>query len=439
MARPLRLGLSVLMVFAALTALSSSPVSGQSAVGATGAPPWGRVSGIDLLTRYTPIADYGPEFQRIRADGANTVSLDVWQLIPSVSSSKIVPVPKETDTDGDLLAAAQKARQAGLRVTLTPKIEFGPRGAYNGWRGYYDPPDPQAFFASYQSMIDHYATLAQQAGMSMLVIGSEMNHADQYVSNWRRIISDARRHFAGSIGYEANWDEILQFAFGDAVDVILLSAYFPTSNEERPTLQQLKAGWHSYQFPGQTQTQDAFSTVAGLASRWHKPIVFGEGGYTATTYPAQEPWWNRPNPTVEPELQYLAYQALLDTFVGQPWWGGVLWWAWNDDPSQRSPEGKPAESLIGAACVAVPAGSRTGAAPGSTQPVSDTSPCQRGPVDPQRAPVDWGSTAAATSMHRVVTGTALGSLVLAILATVLLRGWLQGRRRRAQATRPAMD
>src|SRR5205823_5602587 len=105
----------------------------------------------------------------------------------------------------------------------------------------------------------------------------------------------------------------------------------------------------------------------GFARRWGKPVTFGEVGYTATTYPANQPWWNAPNPP-DPQLQYLAYRALLDTFVGQPWWGGVLWWAWNDgDP--RSPENKPAESLVGAQSVTVPGGSApapSGGAGGAT-------------------------------------------------------------------------
>jgi hypothetical protein len=305
---------------------------------------------VDFLTGYKALAQNGSEFQRIKADGANTVSFDVWWEVPSSSSSSVVPEPGGTDSDADLLAAAQEAHQAGLNVTLTPKIVIGSNVNNSGWRGEYNPPDPAAFFSSYQSMVDHYASLAQQAGISMFLVGSEMIASDGYVGYWRQVIASARERFSGPIGYEVDWREIPQFSWGDAIDVLLLSAYFPLSDEQSPTLAQLEAGWHSYRSPGATQTQDAFSEVAGFARRWGKPIVFGEAGYTATTYPANQPWWNAPNPA-NPDLQYLAYRALLDTFVGQPWWGGVLWWAWNDT-EPRSPENKPAESLIGAHSVA---------------------------------------------------------------------------------------
>jgi hypothetical protein len=361
------MGRSILKVALATVAIAGLTLSVTTALStsARAETPGGRLSGIDFLTGYKSLAQNGSEFRRIRADGANTVSFDVWWEVPSPSSSTVVPEPGATDSDADLLAGAQEARQAGLNVTLTPKIVIGANINSSGWRGEYNPPDRVAFFSDYQSMIDHYASLAQQAGMSMLLVGSEMIASDGYVGYWRQVIASARQHFAGPIGYEVDWREIPQFGWGDAVDVLLLSAYFPLSDEQYPTLAELEAGWHSYTSPGASQSQDAFSQVAGLAQRWGKPVVFGEAGYTATTYPANQPWQNASNAS-DPELQYLAYRALLDTFVGQPWWGGVLWWAWNDsDP--RSPENKPAEGLIGEQSV-LPGGPSAGMGTSSTAP-----------------------------------------------------------------------
>jgi hypothetical protein len=433
--RILRSGLLVLLV-AGLMPVALPAMAARADTGLAG----GRLAGVDFITLGRKLAPFRGEFQRIRADGANTVSFDVWWVVPNNSSSKVAPVQGVTDTDADLLAATQEARQAGLRVMLTPKVVIGLQGGNTGWRGLYNPPDPAAFFSSYQSMTDHYAVLAQQAGMSTVVVGSEMIASDQYVSDWRRIISSARMRFSGAIGYEADWREISKFGFGDAVDVILLSAYFPLSNEERPTLAQLKAGWHGYSSPGQSETQDAFSAVSGLAHRWNKPITFGEGGYTATTYPADQPWWNRPNLNADLQVQYLGYQALLQTFAGQPWWGGVVWWAWNDDPNQRSPEGKPAESLIGAPCLAAPVTSPSGfvrATPGSGQAAGASNPCNRGPVDPSVGPASANRLAGGVPL---ASGIALGTLVLAITALILLGGWLRqtDRRTRRRATDLAM-
>jgi hypothetical protein len=418
MNRAVRLALGVLAL--TVLAVTAVPASANEARPRAGGD---RISGVDFLTENQPISGYGNEFRRIKADGANTVSFDVWWVLPNYASSgPVTPVPRLTDSDGDLIAAAWQARQAGLKVTLTPKLVIGQNGGYIGWRGPYNPPNPATFFASYQAMTDHYATVAQRGGMSIFVVGSEMIQSNQYVSYWRQIVSSARQHFNGQIGYEVDWREIPRFNFGDAVDVLFLSAYFSLSSAERPTLAQLKDGWHSFQIPDTNQTQDAFSEVAGLAHRWNKPIVFGEAGYSATTYPAAEPWWNKPEPP-DPHEQYLAYQALLETFADQPWWGGTMWWVWNNGVA-RTPEGKPAESLIGAQCVApsVTIRSDTGLpSGGSGQAVKAPGQCSTRVV---------AAAAVGARDDHVASMIALGALIVAVAAVVLLGGWRQYSRRR---------
>jgi hypothetical protein len=344
-----------------------------------------RMTGVSFLTENQPIAGSSGEFQRIKSDGANTVSFDVWWVVPSLSSSSIEPAPSITDSDADLIAAAQEARQAGLRVTLTPKFVVGT----TTWRAYYNPPDPAAFFANYRTMINHYADLAQQTGMALFYVGSEMIDSDGYLGEWHQVIASARQHFGGALSYEEDWREVGRFNFGDAVDVVSISAYFPISSDVSPTLGQLEAGWQSY------QGADAFAEVAGQAQRWGKPIVFGEVGYEASSHAGANPCCNSTNAPNDVGLQSRAYQALLDTFVGQPWWGGVTWWAWNNgDP--RSPEGKPAEGLIGERAVVFPSPITT---PGGVAPPSRTPPAvgkmTGGPSDPPQAAPP--ATASATS------------------------------------------
>jgi hypothetical protein len=327
------------LAFGAVTTAAMMPATPADAAVANATAD--RMAGMSFLTENQPIAGASADFQRIKADGANTVSFDVWWEVPTPSSSSIAPAPGITDSDADLMTAAQEARGAGLRVTLTPKFVVGT----NTWRGLYNPPDPATFFSGYQTMIDHYASLAQQAGISMLYVGSEMIDADGYLGYWHQAIASARQHYSGPLSYEEDWREVGRFNFGDAVDVVAISAYFPLSDDPSPTLAQLEAGWHSY------QGVDAFAQVAGQAQRWGKPILFGEAGYQASSYAGRSPWYDTADPTNDPGLQGRAYQALLDTFVGQPWWNGVTWWAWNNGDT-RSPEGKPAEGLIGARSVA---------------------------------------------------------------------------------------
>jgi hypothetical protein len=440
-----------------------APLSGPAHV-ATANATGSRTAGIAFLTENKSIAGSSAEFQRIRADGANTVSFDVWWHAPSYSTSTLAPSPA-TDSDADLSAATQEAQQAGLSVTLTLKFEVGNGGWRNGWRGKYNPPDPATFFSSYRTMVDHYADLAQRTRMSMLFVGSEMVMADGYVDEWHQMIASARQHYSGPVSYEQDWREVGRFSFGDALDVVSISGYFPISDEERPSLAQLKAGWHSYTAPGQSQVYDAFSAVEGQAQRWGKPVIFGETGYMATTYPGQNPCCNDAHPA-DANLQYLAYKALLDTFVGQPWWGGAVWWAWNDG-DLRTPAGKPAESLISANALVYP--SRVGSPPtdgsargdgshlagrssmtGSADPASGgnpSSPASAPPPSPglpgtdtqiAGAPAGTGAgqvgiqLPAASGAHRhgttVVVGAVLLAVALAALATVSARSSMRRRR-----------
>jgi hypothetical protein len=363
------------------------------------------------------------------------VSFDVWWRVPSFWSDTLAPDyspnPADprlglTDSDADLLTASREARQAGLNVTLTPKFLIGPTPSLSGstWRGDYRPPHPATFFAQYQAMVDHYADLGRQAGMSTFFVGSEMSNSIDFVDEWRQIASSARQHFGGPIGYEVDWRQPAQFSWGDAVDVIALSAYFPLSNASHPTLQQLEAGWTSYKYPGQSEEQDAFSSVAALAQRWGKPITFGDVGYRATAYPARAPSENAHQPA-DPKEQYLAYRALLNTFAGQSWWGGVTWWAWNEG-SQPSPESKPAEKLISAQCVIGDAGATAGAQGTAERPCPSTTAAAAGtPNGAARLPAEL----------------ALGTFILALLtmvgAGVLLRSAVR-RAARAQAISPTM-
>lgn len=360
---------ALVLVLGTLSTMATMPGRPASAVANASS---NRMTGVSFLTENQPIAGSSGEFQRIKSDGANTVSFDVWWVVPSQSSSSIAPAPSITDSDADLIAAAQEARQAGLKVTLTPKFVVGT----NTWRAYYNPPDPATFFSNYRTMIDHYADLAQQTGMSLFYVGSEMIDSDGYLDYWHQVIASARQHFGGPLSYEEDCREVGRFNFGDAVDKVSVSAYFPISSEASPTLGQLEAGWQSY------QGVDAFAEVAGQAQRWGKPILFGEVGYEASSHAAANPCCNSTTVANDASLQSRAYQALLDTFVDQPWWGGVTWWAWNNG-GPRSPEGKPAEGLIGARSVAFPSPAST---PGAGGPPSNTnSPLATGTDGPPEA------------------------------------------------------
>ena len=61
-------------------------------------------------------------------------------------------------TDAALLGAISGAHAKGLKVLLKPHVD--PRDGTPRWQ--INPSDPAEWFTSYQSMITHYAAIAQQ-------------------------------------------------------------------------------------------------------------------------------------------------------------------------------------------------------------------------------------------------------------------------------------
>jgi hypothetical protein len=300
----------------------------------------GKVAGMNLRTSGNPVIPQLADLSRIRGLGINTLALDIWLVADNRFYSTPSAVPGMTVSDVDLATAIRQARANGMRTTLTLKLFIA--NPANEWRGYYTPSDPTTFFATWTGFVDKYADLAQREGAWMLFVGSEFDQAQRYEGGWRAVIADARRHFHGLLSYEANHPTLTRgnrVRFWDALDMIGVSAYFPLSNAERPTLDELKAGWHD------SGGRDAFATLRDTSAWFKKPVIFGEAGYTATTYVGREPWSMNMH-TYAPDLQAAAYQALLETFDGQPWWAGVLWWVWDRQHQHDSPMDKPAETLL---------------------------------------------------------------------------------------------
>src|SRR5437660_9656031 len=106
----------------------------------------------------------------LRATGATDAAFLTTWYMQTPSSTTVAPDALKTPSDAGLLRAMAKARALGMRVVLKPHVDV----MDGSFRGDIAPSDANAWFASYRTMIDHYATLAQQAGASTLVVGTEL-------------------------------------------------------------------------------------------------------------------------------------------------------------------------------------------------------------------------------------------------------------------------
>jgi hypothetical protein len=333
-------------VLAVVTAaLLVAGLAGRGAARADGTD--GRVAGAALTDLGSADASQAAAaVARLRADGLNTVALNVWWQTDSPTASSLHPYSGTVD-DTTLSAQMAVAEAAGLHVVVVPL--FYCTGCEGGSRSVVHPADVAGFFASYRAFVDRYAALAQAGGATTLYVGSELSSLEGATAEWRSVIAGARALFHGQIAYEENWDVLGNARFLDAVDLIGVSAYFPLDPAASPSLAQLLADWHSSTVPG-WQGRDWVAAVARLAATYRKPVVFGEVGYMSGDHAAARPyldWYDTPNPTLQADL----YQALLETFGGYQWWAGAVWWDYELEPDSvaangRTFAGKPAETVL---------------------------------------------------------------------------------------------
>ncbi len=164
----------------------------------------------------------------LRATGTDHVSFVPTWYMASPTANAVAPDPAKTPTDASVLTGMRDAHALGLTVTLKPHVDV----ANGSFRGQVRPADPLAWFVSYHAMIDHYAALAADGGARTLVVGDELASQSGRTADWRALITEVRRRFAGMLTYGANWvDEAEHVGFWDALDTINVDGYMPLSRK----------------------------------------------------------------------------------------------------------------------------------------------------------------------------------------------------------------
>jgi hypothetical protein len=245
------------------------------------------------------------------------------------------------------------ARERGIRTLLKPHVWLRRRadGAWRGQIAMRSEEDWRRWFASYERFILHYAALAERLGIEALAVGTELHTtAVERPEDWRRLIARVRAVYSGPLTYSANWHrEFQEVPFWQDLDWIGIQAYFPLAAGERPTVEELVAGW-----------QPHLAEIDELRRRVGKPVVFTEVGYRSTPDAAAEPWrWPQrghrggPVEAVDLETQRRCYEAFFRAVWPQSWLAGAHFWKWYPStPTGRgidpdfTPQGKPALEVL---------------------------------------------------------------------------------------------
>lgn len=286
---------------------------------------------------------------RLKTTGANYVALIVTQYMDTGTSNTIYADSVKTPTDESVIHAIEDIRFYGMKVLLKPHVDCKD----GTWRGAIDPSDKEGWFSSYSNFINHYAEIAQNNGVELLCVGTEFKSlsSSAYQSNWSDVISGVRGIYTGSITYAANWDEYKNVSFWDLVDYAGIDAYFPLSDLQSPSMDDLVTGWYAYS--GTYGTHNWVGEIENWQASVGKQVIFTEIGYRSIDYAAKEPWSWTGTGTYNGEVQANCYEAAFEVFGGKPWFAGMFWWDWLTDPNaggigntDYTPQNKPAQDIL---------------------------------------------------------------------------------------------
>lgn len=291
-----------------------------------------------------------------------------------------------TATAAELIVAIRAAKQAGLRVTLTPMIDpdydqpgncrqcKSPPGP--GWRGTVGvswgsdcsagTPWAQWWSTYANDVILPYARLCESAGCDGYVLSHELQQAVQMCpEKWGQLTKDVRSVFSGELTHAFNGPIITEYdpktmQWVKELDYVGVDCYYGLNLDKKgiPNLP-----WQNY---STALVRDAWKEWAGklgdLAASTGLPIVCTEIGGQSRGWgyigPAsklgidQQPGrldCSRWAECFSEGLQAIYYRGMFEELYSHDWFRGFFLWLWRADPTAGGlsdesfvPSGKPA-------------------------------------------------------------------------------------------------
>lgn len=288
-------------------------------------------------------AESDESLRRMRLTGVEWVAINVvgWYQTNN-KSADIHKNPNQAPTDEALAHAIETTHNLNMSVMLKPMIDLED----GRWRGEIQPS--KEWFENYTSYINFFAQFAEQHGVEMLCIGTELNRTVSEETEWRNIISSVRQRYSGQLTYAATWCEEYDKRIGwwDALDYVGINAYFSLSDKNDPTINEMKATWENIAI-----------YLDEFYSRVKKPIIFTEIGYLSTDgtnkNPSNYTLQNEVGRLIDLQEQADCYEAAFQALWNKSWFYGMYWWYWQTNPdaggsnnSDYTPQNKPAQGVL---------------------------------------------------------------------------------------------
>ncbi len=260
--------------------------------------------------------------------------------------------PERTASDEALREVIAQIHRMGMGVILLTPL-FPDDGT---WEGAIQPEDVDAWFDHWREILLHYAELAEETGVEVLLLGSELATLRDRTDEWNRLIVAVRSRYRGKLSYSVNfwadrdeYRQVLEMAQWKHMDYIGVTGYFELTDKADPSIEELEAAWRS-----DRNGQDVLADLENLSDRYGKPIVFWEIGYQSKDGTNIYPWdFPRPGRVDEGE-QADAWAAFLNVFGGIEWFKGYGVYAEHvglpPNPLGYNVLGKQAEEVLGREC-----------------------------------------------------------------------------------------
>ncbi|MFH1877655.1 MAG: discoidin domain-containing protein [Candidatus Omnitrophota bacterium] len=272
--------------------------------------------------------------------GVDSVAIMVPAYQEDLDSKEIFTNDKEggdTPTMESLEHAIQTCHSLGMRVMLKPHVDPRTNEARINIMA------SEEWFNSYEEFILKYARLAQEQNVEIFSIGTELEATtfETWAGRWNQVIDKVKEVYKGYLTYSANWTEYKEVPFWDKIDFIGIDAYFPLTEDNEPTLDDLKSAWGA-----RADEIEKWMEEKGLTA---KGVVLTEIGYPSADGANRQPWVAVTNIEDQQE-QADCLEATFDVLTKRPWFKG--YYIWQFFPQDRwSPlgftvKGKKSEEVL---------------------------------------------------------------------------------------------
>ncbi|MHC4715865.1 MAG: glycoside hydrolase family 113 [Planctomycetota bacterium] len=325
------------------------PVWGPGAI-ASGAGRRGM--SLTLWNQTVNLAQLGQSLDNLAGMGVDHVAVNVWWFQDDIYSKSIAPdFTRYSASDDSVRAAIDQIHAHGMKAMLKPLVDLSDDPFH--WRGQIvGGSDWFGGTKGYGDFINHFADLAEDKGVDLFCVGTELVATVAQEADWRSLIAGVRSRYSGELTYAANHGG----AFGvtaaainwwDELDYFGLDAYYPLTHKFDPTLVELQDAWAM-------QADEIEAWRSGIDPS--KSVLFTEVGYRSWDGANRAPYDGsyKGDTNVDEAEQAECYEALFsELWEKRDWLEGLYLWNWEVDPDPTweadnwyTPQGKPAEAVL---------------------------------------------------------------------------------------------